>query len=209
MKTVRSLSFSFSVLLFACLTVFGGLASAQALEDWDRARIRAAKDFKLKDLSGTTHSLSQYKGKVVIVNFWATWCPPCVEEMPSLQALQRTLDPNQAVILTINSEDTAAKAKAFLKRHKLDLAVLLDPEDDVGPEWDVEAYPSSYLIDTRGRWRYSTEGDIDFMGKETRGLIARLIEEGKTQPAPASSTTTAAAAASNPPITPPPAKGSK
>jgi peroxiredoxin len=122
-------------------------AMAQLQAD-DRRREQA--DFTLTDLHGKTWTLHDLRGKVVLVNFWATWCPPCRKEMPDLNALYRQFSPQGLVILAISDEE-ATKVKAFVEERKIDYPILLDPGDKVHTALAVEGIPKSFLYDRQGK----------------------------------------------------------
>lgn len=130
------------------------LASAQftaamtQLEAEDARRERA--NFTLADLQGRKWSLRDLRGKVVLVNFWATWCPPCRKEIPDLQALQAEFENQGLVILGIDDE-TASKVESFIREHKMTYPVLLDPGDKVHKLYSVEGIPMSFLYDAQGK----------------------------------------------------------
>jgi peroxiredoxin len=117
-------------------------AATRKLEADDRARQHA--DFTLTDLNGMKWSLRSLAGKVVLVNFWATWCPPCRKEMPDMEALYQRFSPRGLVILAISDEDSD-KVKPFIAEKKYDYPVLLDPGHKVGQLFDVVGIPKSFL----------------------------------------------------------------
>jgi cytochrome c biogenesis protein CcmG, thiol:disulfide interchange protein DsbE len=117
----------------------------------------AARPFTLPDLNGERRSLKSFQGKVVLLNFWATWCPPCVEELPSMMQLQRTLDPRDFTMLTVSVDDTADVVKAFIARHRSiigGLQVLMDPSKKTPTGYGTSKFPETYLIDREGQLRF-------------------------------------------------------
>jgi peroxiredoxin len=123
-------------------------AAMARLEADDRKREHA--EFSLKDLKGKTWTFSQLRGKVVLVNFWATWCPPCRKEMPDLEALYEQFAPQGLVILGI-SDEKAAKVKPFIRERKVTFPVLLDPGRKVNGMFVVEGIPKSFVYDRDGK----------------------------------------------------------
>jgi len=111
---------------------------------------RQAGDFTLSDLSGKSWHLRELKGKVVLVNFWATWCPPCRKEMPDLQALYDRYKDQGFVVLSISDEE-AAKVTPFIAEHKFSYPVLLDPGRKVNEAFVVEGIPKSFVYDREGK----------------------------------------------------------
>jgi peroxiredoxin len=111
---------------------------------------RAQADFTLTDLRGKVWTLHDLRGKVVLVNFWATWCPPCRKEMPDLNALHRQFSPRGLVILAISDEE-AGKVKPFIEEKKIAYPILLDPGDKVHNALAVDGIPKSFLYDREGK----------------------------------------------------------
>jgi thiol-disulfide isomerase/thioredoxin len=118
------------------------------LEADDAARQSA--DFTLTDLSGKQWSLSQLRGSVVLVNFWATWCPPCRKEMPDLEALHKEFGSKGLVVLAITDED-AQKVKPFLTANPNTLTILLDPGRKTNEAFRIQGIPKSFVFDRKGK----------------------------------------------------------
>ncbi len=113
-------------------------------------RKREHLDFTLKDLSGKTWTFSELRGKVVLVNFWATWCPPCRKEMPDLETLYGRFSSKGLVVLGISDEE-AAKVEPFIRERKVSFPVLLDPGRKVNEMFVVEGIPKSFVYDREGK----------------------------------------------------------
>ncbi len=124
-------------------------AQAMAKLEGDDAK-RQEADFTLSDLQGKTWHLRDLHGKVVLVNFWATWCPPCRKEMPDLDALYKKFKDQGFVILAISDED-AAKVAPFIAEKKIGYPVLLDPGRKVHEQFIVEGIPKSFVYDREGK----------------------------------------------------------
>ena len=123
--------------------------AALATLDADDAR-RQHLDFTLTDLDGKSWTLRQLAGKIVVVNFWATWCPPCRKEMPDLDAIYKDFRAKGLVILAIGDEDRA-KVVSFLAEHKVSYPVLLDPGRRVNDRFVVRGIPKTFVYDRSGR----------------------------------------------------------
>ncbi|MGB9236326.1 MAG: TlpA disulfide reductase family protein [Terriglobales bacterium] len=123
-------------------------AAMARLEADDRMREHA--QFSLKDLAGKTWTFSELRGKVVVVNFWATWCPPCRKEMPDLEALYEQFAPQGLVILGISDEETQ-KVEPFIRKRKVTFPVLLDLGRKVNEMFVVEGIPKSFVYDRAGK----------------------------------------------------------
>jgi thiol-disulfide isomerase/thioredoxin len=146
----------------------------------DEARFVPWKEVKtpplaLRDLAGREHALADYRGKIVLVNFWATWCEPCREEMPSMQRLKERFAGQPFAVLAVNYGETDARAREFLKRSSLDLTVLLDPSQDASRAWRVRVLPASFLVGPDGRARYAIIGEIDWMSPAAVETVRRLL----------------------------------
>jgi peroxiredoxin len=124
-------------------------AEAMAKLESDDAK-RQAADFTLFDLQGKPWHLQELRGKVVLVNFWATWCPPCRKEMPDLDALYNKYKDQGFIVLAISDEE-AAKVSPFISEHKISYPVLLDPGRKVNDAFIVEGIPKSFVYDRSGR----------------------------------------------------------
>lgn len=120
---------------------------------------RRAPDFTLTLVQGETVSLSQFRGRPVVVNFWATWCPPCVEELP---AFQRVADEGRAAVLAVNVGDSGGEAAAFLREHGIDLPVALDTQGDMITRYRVAGLPQTFFIDADGVVRHVERGTMRY-----------------------------------------------
>ena len=121
-----------------------------------------APDFSLETLEGEVLSLSQFKGKKVFLNFWATWCPPCRAEMPDIQKFSEDED---VVVLAINlthTEDSLLTVDNFIQDRGFTFPVLLDKNGEVAEQYRVQAYPTSYMIDAKGRIQYVALGAMNY-----------------------------------------------
>ncbi len=119
------------------------------------ARVRAgfpAPDFALPDLGGNLRRLSDFRGKVVLLNVWATWCAPCREEMPSMEQLHRALRNEEFAILAVSQDQDGARAVApFVEEFGITFPVLIDPRGEVARKFGVTGYPETFIIDKDGK----------------------------------------------------------
>ena len=123
-------------------------AAMSKLESDDESRQQA--DFTLEDLSGTKWTLKELGGQVVVVNFWATWCPPCRKEMPDLETLYKRFK-NQGLVILAISDEEAGKVKPFVAQQKVSYPILLDPGRKVHQLFEVEGIPKSFVYDRSGK----------------------------------------------------------
>ncbi len=124
-------------------------------------------------------SHERLQDKVVLVNFWATWCPPCVEELPLIASLRSTLAKDDFEVVAINTGESRATVERFLRDWELanQFPVMLDEDLNAYNDWDVNPLPTTYLIDRSGRFRYRAVGGRDFQSENILAVIQRLIDE--------------------------------
>jgi thiol-disulfide isomerase/thioredoxin len=140
---------------------------------------RPAPVFTLKALDGKHHRLDDYRGKVVLLNFWASWCPPCLAELPSIQRLADRMANEAFDILLINVGESPFKVAKFLRLSSVRLTSLLDPGGNTFRAWGGNIYPTSFILDSDGRVRYSALGPIEWDGDEVDALIHDLLPRPK------------------------------
>ena len=133
-----------------------------------------APDFSLQDTNGATHTLSGYQGKVVIVNFWATWCAPCRKEMPSMQRAWEQMREKGVVILAVNWGDNAEAVAKFFEKTPVDFPVLLGGTQEMTQEWSVMGLPTTFVMDPEGRQAFRVVGDIEWDSAEVMEQILAL-----------------------------------
>ena len=119
----------------------------------------ATPALSLRDLDGKEHKLADYKGKVVVLNFWATWCDPCREEMPAMQRLQERLA-GKLVVLAVDYGEGPPRIKDFLKKVPVRFTVLLDRDTSAATAWKVKVLPTTLVIDPDQKVRYVAVGDV-------------------------------------------------
>jgi thiol-disulfide isomerase/thioredoxin len=142
-------------------------------------KVVPAADFELQDMDENKIKLSDYKGKVVLLNFWATWCPPCVREMPSMERLQQEIDADSFKVIAINQMEDADQVFAFTGQLTVDptFEILFDKTSSVSREYAVRGLPTTYLIDKQGMIRYRAVGGREFDHPEVIKIIEQLIAE--------------------------------
>ncbi len=145
--------------------------AAQPLQPWSGG---ATPPLALRTPAGETVDLASLRGRVVLVNFWATWCAPCVEEMPALARLRDRLGPRGLGVVAVNQGEMPERVSAFLQRSGLDLPVLLDRDKDAAKAWKVRALPTTFVVDARGRIRLHAEGELD-TGPSLESAILPLL----------------------------------
>lgn len=131
-----------------------------------------AQDFTVKDADRTV-SLHDFRGKIVLLNFWASWCAPCIEEMPSLVHLQKQMGPKVTVVAVSIDEDEAAYRK-FLRDHNVDLLTVRDPEKRTSELYGTTGWPETFVIDPKGTIRRKFIGAVNWTSPEIVDYLNKL-----------------------------------
>ncbi|MBA3016162.1 MAG: TlpA family protein disulfide reductase [Proteobacteria bacterium] len=131
----------------------------------------AAPDFTLVDRKGKTWTLSELKGQVVFVNFWATWCPPCREEMPSMQKLYTMLPGDKFKMLAILNKDDPALADSFAAKLGITMPILNDQQNTIGPKYGLTGVPETFIVDKQGILREKYIGPAQW---DSPGVVQML-----------------------------------
>jgi peroxiredoxin len=160
------------LVLCAVLALVASGAAAQALRPW---RGGAAPPLELKDVDGTLRRLADFRGKAVLVNFWATWCGPCREEMPSIESLRLSMKDKPFVVLAVNVGQSPRVARDFGDKLMLGFPLLLDRDTKVAKAWGARVLPASFVVGPDGAIRYSYYGDLDWAAPEVRAKIDALL----------------------------------
>jgi cytochrome c biogenesis protein CcmG/thiol:disulfide interchange protein DsbE len=133
----------------------------------------AAPDFTVRD-SDRTVTLSQLKGQVVVLNFWATWCPPCIEEMPSLVQMQERMKAKGVTVLAVSIDVDENAYRKFLTQHGVNLLTVRDPEEKTPSLYGTHMWPETYIIDRNGIVRRKFIGAVDWTEPEVIEFIGKL-----------------------------------
>ncbi len=138
-----------------------------------------APDFTLEDMDEEKHSFRDLRGKVVLLNFWATWCPPCRREMPSMERLHQKLDSASFKVLAVNQMEDGDHVFAYIGQLEVDptFTILFDKDSKVSNSFGVVGLPTTFLIDKQGMVRYRAIGGREFDHPEVEKLIMQLIQE--------------------------------
>jgi cytochrome c biogenesis protein CcmG/thiol:disulfide interchange protein DsbE len=124
--------------------------------------------------SQSTVTLSQYRGQVVVLNFWATWCPPCVEEMPSLVEMQRRMKAKGITVLAVSVDVDESAYKQFLKEHNVNLLTVRDPDQKGSRLYGTFKFPETYVIDRGGVMRRKFIGAVDWTEPDITEFLGKL-----------------------------------
>ena len=159
-------------MLMAALAAFGAGAWL-----WSEGN-ESAPSLVLADIRGVEHSLEQYRGKVVVVNFWATWCPPCVEELPSLENAWQRYRQQGLVVLAVSGEESDV-VTSFLERLPSDITfpALIDHDMKVGNRWQIRGLPTTVVVDRSGHLHWRAEGQLDFSASKIDEMLLALLDD--------------------------------
>lgn len=167
-KAAFAVLYSFSLFLFVLSSITYAIEPKQT-----------APDFQLPSLSGPDISLNQFKGKVVLLNFWATWCAPCREELPALQQVFSKYEGKGLVILGINEDKDQENARDFVNHYKLNFPIGFDQNFQIMNKFEVSAMPVSFLIDRNGTIKETFFGFSQKKLPHMESAIESLLEDQK------------------------------
>ena len=151
--------------------------SAQLFRDMFIMQIPATGDpveIKLNDTDGGPHRLSDFRGKIVFLNFWTTWCPTCRIEMPSMEKLHQQFKNTDFAMMTINLQESVSRVKEFFKEFKLTFTALMDTGGDVGVMFSINQIPTTYILDKKGRIIGKALGPREWDSPKSIALFERL-----------------------------------
>lgn len=170
----------FLMFLFAsCVLLDASGCFGQNFLPWpvDKVVGESAPDFVLKDLSGKDVQLSSFKGKPVVLNFWATWCPYCRKERPHLKSLYEEFKDRDLVILSVSVDSSEGKVAKFVQQNPAPYVVLTDTEGMAAVPYNIMSLPTTYLIDRNGKIKKKFMGAVEWTDSSVKDLIAQLIDQ--------------------------------
>ncbi len=178
MRTIR-VTFAIAVLTFAALS-----AQAEKVTDLAaRLELRVfqsgveAPDFELVDLNGDRRTLGSYRGRVVFLNFWATWCPPCREEMPSMQALYEQYSDSGLAVVAVDLQESEAAVSAFAREFEITFDILLDTDGRVGAMYGIRSIPTTYIVGRDGMIVAGALGARDWASEDAFRYFEAILKE--------------------------------
>lgn len=162
-----------TLIVLPFLLCFAGFASAESdLEPYGGDPEPA--QLALPDLNGEVHRLGDYAGSVVLINFWASWCGPCLREMPSLQRLERKLADTPFRLLAVNVGENSAEIEPWLKELGVDFSILLDADGSATRAWRVFAFPTTFVVDRAGKVSHAKAGAVEWDSEGNVDLLRAL-----------------------------------
>ena len=167
-----------SVILWLTMSFSPWVWADAVIAPWPKGK--AVPGLELSDLEGRNWTLEQLRGKVVLLNFWATWCEPCRDEMPSLVTVSRQY-PDRLLVLAVNYQESSAKINRFLESVPLSFPVLLDRDGSATKAWTRRIFPTSVLLDVRGQPQVMVLGEFDWAGPQAQRLISSLMKPATAQ----------------------------
>ena len=163
-------------MMLLCVGAFNPIAMANGLMHKMPAN-SSATNFTLMSAHGNDISLSDYRGKFVLLNFWATWCPPCVKEMPALNVLHNKLKGRNGLhVVAVHAGPALATVKKFLKDNPVDYDVVIDKNMSLS-SWQVSGLPTTFLINPAGKIIYKATGERDWDSEEMVNFIKSIMKE--------------------------------
>jgi thiol-disulfide isomerase/thioredoxin len=164
-------------LMFGCKSQAGTKASGDPEVEVDtQQKVTKAPDFTLKDLSGKTFNLAAQKGKVVFVDFWATWCPPCVMSVPEVEKMVEEYAGKNLVVISVSLDTTEAPVRRFVSTHKMTNRVALAGDSGVDSNYGVQGIPAYVIVDQQGNVVRGWEGYSPAMPAMWRKELDRLLK---------------------------------
>jgi thiol-disulfide isomerase/thioredoxin len=135
-----------------------------------------APEFVLQSLDGKTKKLSNYRGKVVLVNLWATWCPPCIEELPVLDTLVKEYGDKGLVVLGVAGDEDTDLVRQFVAKNPAQFEVLLDPDGVIGTRYGITGYPETFFVDRQGKLQHKIIGPLPHDGSRPKPELTKTID---------------------------------
>lgn len=158
-------------LLLACVAF---AVQAGEIKPW-RGKVPA---LVLPDLDGRERTLAEFKGKVVVLNFWATWCEPCRAEMPSMQKLADKFGADKLVVLGVNYQEGEPRIRRFLTQNPVQFTILMDREGVATKNWITRVFPTTVIIGPDGTPRHLVVGEYDWASPAIEQMVIRLLPRG-------------------------------
>ena len=138
-----------------------------------------APGFSLPDLSGQQRNLDEFEGKVLLVNFWASWCRPCIEEVPGIRRLMEVMADAPFAVIGVNVGESERRVQATVERLRMEFPILLDKDSAAFKDWGANVLPTAYILDRNGRVRYVGRGPLEWDRDDIVDRLVQLATHGK------------------------------
>jgi peroxiredoxin len=158
--------------LLWCLACIGNAHAQFEKTPWPTHQ--KTQPFSFKDVNGREYRLENLRGKKVVLNFWATWCAPCKEELPSLQVFSDLQNPDHIVVLTVNVKEPVSRAQKFMQNNQINLPLISDPQGEWTQKFGVKVYPTTLLLDAKGNIKWRIVGEVDWTSAEPQAWVNAL-----------------------------------
>lgn len=165
------------ILLMAMLWSGIPAISAEWLNPVEKGR--EVPGFELKDLQGKVHTLPDYKGKVLLINFWASWCTACIREFPSLERLSRAMEGRDFALLAVNVGEDKKTVQRYDRLLDAGIEILMDKNSTVAGNWNAKVYPTSFIVDANGNVLGSVIGEMDWDRVDKHAYIKSLLADNQ------------------------------
>lgn len=165
----------FSKFSLACLVGYLSLGLAHAQYEKTPWPINQKTPlFFFKDTNGLEYKPETLRGKKIVLNFWATWCAPCKEELPSLQIFSDLQNPDQVLVLTVNVKEPAGRAQRFMQNNQMNLPLISDAQGEWAKKFGVKVFPTTLLLDSKGQVKWRIMGEVDWTSAAPQGWVNSL-----------------------------------
>ncbi len=172
-KILNRLLFALALAWLMLGTASTAAAQGYQVRAWPPAQ--GVPEFAVRDMAGKLWRLSDLKGRAVVINFWASWCEPCLNEMPSLQTVAELYGPEKLLVLAVNFKQSNPTIENFVQKTALQLPVLPDPKGLVARQWGVKAFPTTVLVAADGKVHAVVQGELDWTGQAAGRLLQALF----------------------------------
>lgn len=172
-RTARRMALAAGIVAAVVSTIAAG---GEDLEPWPGG---PPPQLRLKTLAGDELTLQSFRGRTVIVNFWATWCGPCLAEMPSLQRLRDKLAPEGVEVIAVNLKETTARIAPFVERLGITFPVVRDANGAASNAWAVSVFPTSFVIGPDQRIAWAVRGEVEWDSGQVEAQIRRVNSRGR------------------------------
>jgi len=156
------------------LAPLAALATGNDSQVWPAGQ--SAPALRTTDVAGRPVQLADHRGKLLLLNFWATWCAPCRVEMPSLARLPELFGEDRVVVVGLNVKEGPRAVSLFLQRTGVQMPVWMDPQGEITRAWGVSVYPTTFILDRQGRMRQRIRGEVDWSASEPLAWLDRWMD---------------------------------